>query len=165
VAAPSFKAGSTFPLRPISLVLATLIVLPAAQSTPAGLRLHAIGAHPEAARAAGLPLAAYVAGSYLVSGALGALAGVLSAAYLTGSSPGSADILLSVVVAALLGVVFSRRLVPTIGGTLLSVLFIGLLANGFQLVNISSYWINGVQGVPILFVVACTTLGRQGAAA
>jgi ribose transport system permease protein len=147
------------PIMAYALVLATLIVLPAAQSTSAGLRLHAIGAHPEAARAAGLPLAVYVAGSYLVSGALGALAGVLSAAYLTGSSPGSADILLSVVVAALLGAVFSRRLVPT------SVLFIGLLANGFQLVNISSYWINGVQGFLILFVVACTMIGRQGAAA
>jgi ribose transport system permease protein len=153
------------PIMAYALVLVTLVVLPAVQSTPGGLRLHAIGAHPEAARAAGLPLSLYVAGSYLVSGVLGALAGVLSAAYLTGSSPGSADILLSVVVAALLGVVFSRRLVPTIGGTLLSVLFIGLLANGFQLVNISSYWINGVQGVLILFVVACTTLGRPEAAA
>ena len=153
------------PIMAYALVLASLIVVPAVQLTPAGLRLHAIGAHPEAARAAGLPLAVYIAGSYLVSGALGALAGVLSAAYLTGSSPGSADILLSVVVAALLGVVFSRRLVPTIGGTLLSVLFIGLLANGFQLVNISSYWINGVQGFLILFVVACTTIGRQGATA
>jgi len=153
------------PIMAYALVLVTLVVLPAVQSTPGGLRLHAIGAHPEAARAAGLPLSLYIAGSYLVSGILGALAGVLSAAYLTGSSPGSADILLSVVVAALLGVVFSRRLVPTIGGTLLSVLFIGLLANGFQLVNISSYWINGVQGVLILFVVACTTLGRPEAAA
>ena len=67
------------------------------------------------------------------AGLFGALAGVLSTAYLTGSSPGSADILLSVVVAAMLGVVFSRRLTPTIGGTLLAVLFIGLLGNGFQL--------------------------------
>ena len=75
------------------------------------------------------------------------------------------DILLSVVVATLIGVVFSRRLVPTIGGTLLAVLFIGLLANGFQLVNISSYWVNGVEGALILFVVPWTTIGRGERAA
>jgi ribose transport system permease protein len=153
------------PIMAYVLIGATLIVWPAVQATPAGLRLHAVGAHPEAARAAGLPIPAYVAGSYLVSGVMGASAGVLSTAYLTGSSPGSADILLSVVVATLLGVVFSRRLVPTIGGTLLAVLFIGLLANGFQLVNISSYWVNGVEGALILFVVAWTTIGRGERAA
>jgi ribose transport system permease protein len=145
--------------------LTSLIVLPWIQATPAGLRLYAIGSHAEAARASGLAVTRYVVVSYLASGLLGGLAGILSAAYLSGSSPGSADILLPVVVAALLGVVFSRRLVPTIGGTLLAVLFIGLLANGFQLVNISSYWINGVDGVLILFVVAGTTLGRKDALA
>ncbi len=148
------------PIMAYVLVGATLATWPAVQASAPGLRLHAVGAHPEAARAAGLPVAGYVAGSYVVSGLFGALAGVLSTAYLTGSSPGSADILLSVVVAAMLGVVFSRRLTPTIGGTLLAVLFIGLLANGFQLLNISSYWVNGVEGALILFVVAWTTFGK-----
>jgi ribose transport system permease protein len=69
--------------------------------------------------------------------------------------------LLSVVVSALLGVVFSRRFVPTITGTFLSVLFIGFLINGFQLTNVSSYWVNGVEGVLILFVVAATSLLRR----
>jgi ribose transport system permease protein len=66
-----------------------------------------------------------------------------------------------VIVATLMGVVFSRRLVATIGGTLLSVLFIGLLRNGFQLLNVSSYWVNGVQGVLILLVVSMTSLTRR----
>ena len=60
-----------------------------------------------------------------------------------------------------MGVVFSRRLVPTVGGTLLSVLFIGFLINGFQLVNVSSYWVNGVQGFMILLVVSMTSLTRR----
>jgi len=152
------------PIMAYVLIGATLVMWPSVQASAAGLRLHAVGAHPEAARAAGLSVLSYVAGSYIVSGLLGALAGVLSTAYLTGSSPGSADILLSVVVAALLGVVFSRRQTPTIGGTLLAVLFIGLLANGFQLLNISSYWVNGVEGALILFVVAWTTLARRESA-
>jgi ribose transport system permease protein len=64
-------------------------------------------------------------------------------------------------VSSLLGVVFSPRLVPTISGTFLSVLFIGFLINGFQLTNVSSYWVNGVEGVLILFVVAATSLLRR----
>ena len=151
------------PIMAYVLIGATLVMWPSVQASAAGLRLHAVGAHPEAARAAGLSVLSYVAGSYIVSGLLGALAGVLSTAYLTGSSPGSADILLSVVVAALLGVVFSRRQTP-IEGDAVAVLFIGLLANGFQLLNISSYWVNGVEGALILFVVAWTTLARRESA-
>jgi ribose transport system permease protein len=63
-----------------------------------------------------------------------------------------------VVLTSLLGVVFSRRLQPTIGGTLAAVLFIGCLVNGFQLVNVSSYWVNGIEGVLILSVVALRSL-------
>jgi ribose transport system permease protein len=66
-----------------------------------------------------------------------------------------------VIAAALLGVVFSRRLVPTLGGALISALFLSLIANGFQLINVSSYWINGVEGVLILLVVALTALMRR----
>jgi ribose transport system permease protein len=88
---------------------------------------------------------------------------VLSVALLSGSTTGSGDMLLAVVVTALLGVVFSRRLVATIPGTLLSALFIGILINGFQLLNISSYWVNGVQGVLILLVVAATSMLRPNA--
>ena len=53
-----------------------------------------------------------------------------------------------------LGVVFSRRLTANIPGTLLATLLLGFLINGFQLLNISSFWVNGVQGVLILLVVA-----------
>jgi|SRR5476649_1106765 len=149
------------PIMAYGLIVATLVVFPSVQATPAGLRLHAVGAHPEAARAFGLNLSAYVTGSYVVSGFLASLAGIMSVAYLSGTSPGADGQMLSVVVAALLGVFFSPHLTPTIGGTLLAVFFIGLLGNGFQLVNISSYWINGVEGVLILFVVAWTTFGQR----
>jgi ribose transport system permease protein len=82
-------------------------------------------------------------------------------ALLNGSTTGSGELLLSVVLTALLGVVFSARLVPTISGTLLSVLFVGFLINGFQLTNVSSYWVNGVEGVLIVLVVAATSLVRR----
>jgi ribose transport system permease protein len=144
-----------------ALALAALLFIIGVQYTPAGLRLHAAGAYPEAAHAAGIPVRRYVAASYLVSGLCGSLAAILFVARLSGSVPGAGELLLSIIVATLMGVVFSRRLVATIGGTLLSVLFIGSLKNGFQLLNVSSYWVNGVQGVLILLVVSMTSLTRR----
>jgi ribose transport system permease protein len=138
-------------------VLATAIV----QYTPIGLRLYAVGEFPEAARASGLPVKRFVAGSFLASGLCGGIAGILSVSYLSGSTTGAGEMLLPVVVIALLGSVFSRRLVPTITGTFLSAIFIGCLINGFQLLNISSTLVNGVQGVLILLVVSATTILRR----
>lgn len=144
------------------LLFVALILIVVIEYTPFGLRLYAVGGFREAALAAGLSVQRYIAISYILSGLCGSLGAVLSVALLSGSSTGSGDMLLSVVVTALLGVVFSRRVVPTISGSLLSVLFIGFLINGFQLTNISSYWVNGVEGLLILFAVATTSLVKRG---
>jgi ribose transport system permease protein len=143
------------------LLIVAIVLIVAIEFTPFGLRLYAVGGFREAALASGLSVNGYVAASYILSGICGSIGAVLSVALLSGSSTGSGDMLLSVVVTALLGVVFSRRLVPTISGSLLSVLFIGFLINGFQLTNISSYWVNGVEGLLILFAVATTSLVRR----
>jgi ribose transport system permease protein len=142
------------------LILFSAIMLVFIHKTAFGLRLYAVGGHPEAARAAGISVPLHVSFTYLFSGFCAAIASVLAVSRLSASTPGSGEMLLSVLAAALLGTVFSRRLVPTIGGTLLSVLFIGFLANGFQLLNVSSYWVNGVQGALILLVVAVTSFAR-----
>jgi ribose transport system permease protein len=148
------------PILAFVLMAVAAVLIVAVQYTPSGLRLYAVGEFPEAARAAGLRVNRIVAGSYVASGLCGGIAAILSVAYLSGSTTGSGDMLLSVVVTALLGVVFSPRLVPTIGGTLLSTLFVGSLINGFQLLGVSSYWVNGVQGALILVVVAATSVLR-----
>lgn len=144
-----------------ALVIVAALFTALIHYTPFGLRLRAVGAHREAAQAAGIRAPRYIAASYVLSGIAAAFAALASTALLSGSSPGAGENLLATVAAALLGVVFSRRLVPTIPGTLLAVLFIGVISNGFQLDNVSSYWVNGVEGALILFVVATTALVRR----
>jgi ribose transport system permease protein len=139
----------------VALLLGLLI-----QHSPYGLRLYAVGEYPEAARAAGLGVGRYVFSSYLIAGLCAAIAAFCSAAYFSGSTTGSGEMLLSVVAIAFLGVVFSRRLVANIPGTLLATLLLGFLINGFQLLNIASFWVNGVQGVLILVVVAMSSALR-----
>lgn len=159
----ALSASGPFGVSVLAYVLLafTAIVGAIVQFTPLGLRLYAVGEFPEAARAAGLPVKAFVAGAFVAAGLCGGIAGILSVSYLSGSTTGAGDMLLPVVVTALLGTVFSRRLVPTITGTLLSVLFVGFLVNGFQLLNISSTLVSGVQGLLILLVVSATTLLRR----
>jgi ribose transport system permease protein len=142
----------------VTAFLLTLLI----QHTAYGLRLHAVGEYPHAAEAAGIRVPAYVLSSYLLSGLCAAVAALCSAAFFSGSTTGSGDMLLSVVAIAFLGVVFSRRLVASIPGTLLATLLIGFLINGFQLLNLSSFWVNGVQGVLILLVVAASSALNRG---
>ncbi len=143
------------------LVAVTLLLVFLMHATPLGLRLRAVGGHERAARAAGLPVRLIGASAYVAAGLLVGVAAIVQAARLSGSSPGSGDILLSVVLTSLLGVVFSRRLQPTVGGTLAAVLFIGCLVNGFQLLNVSSYWVNGIEGALILSVVALRSAAQH----
>ncbi|NKM99058.1 ABC transporter permease [Rhizobium leguminosarum] len=149
------------PVLAYVLLVFTAIATAIVQYTPLGLRLYAVGEFPDAARAAGLPLRRLLAGAFVASGVSGGIAGILSVSYLSGSTTGAGEMLLPVVVTALLGSVFSRRLVPTVTGTLLSALLVGFLVNGFQLLNISSTLVSGVQGVLILIVVSATTLLRR----
>ena len=44
---------------------------------------------------------------------------------------------------------------------MLGVLFIGALVNAFQLLNLSSYWVSGVEGTLILLAVGATTLAHR----
>lgn len=126
-----------------------------------GLRLYAVGGHHEAARAAGIDTGRYVYGAYISTGLLAGVTSILIVSRLSSSTPGTGLMLLPILAAALLGTVFSRRFIPTIGGTLLAALFIGFLANGFQLLGISSYWVAGVQGALILLVVALTSFAKR----
>lgn len=160
----SFLSGSDplgIPVLAYALLAFTLLATAVVQYTPIGLRLYAVGEFPEAARSNGLPVKRLLGGAFVASGICGGIAGVLSVSFLSGSTTGSGEMLLPVVVTALLGSIFSSRLVPTIPGTLLSTLLVGFLVNGFQLLNISSTLVSGVQGLLILVVVSATTLLRR----
>ncbi len=142
------------------LLAFTIFVAFLAHFSPFGVRLYAVGGFPEAARAGGVSVGAYVYFSYIFSGLCAGIASVMIVSRLSAASLGTGLLLLPILAAALLGTVFSRRFIPTIGGTLIAALFIGFLANGFQLLGISSFWVSGVQGSLILLVVALTSFAK-----
>ncbi|NKX54466.1 ABC transporter permease [Arthrobacter mobilis] len=134
-------------------------------STSWGVRSYAVGQNPTAAKVAGINPRKYIFNSYLISALLAGIAGLLLSARLSAAVPGVGNqILLDIILVAFMSVVFSRRLVVTITGTLVAALFIAALTNGFTLLGVASQWVGAAKGVLILVVLAVVAIrGRSDA--
>ncbi|WP_284948213.1 ABC transporter permease [Acidisoma cladoniae] len=122
--------------------------------TPFGRRIYAVGGNPDASRLLGLPVERLQLVLYVVSGAFGALGGVVLAAMLGAAAPDAAgQSLLTVIAAIILGgtSLFGGR--GSAWGTLLAVLILGTLNNGLTLLNVSSFWQQVTRGVVLLLAV------------
>jgi ribose transport system permease protein len=122
--------------------------------TPFGRRVYAVGGNPDASRLLGLPVERLQLTLYVVSGAFGAIGGVVLAAMLGAAAPDAAgQSLLTVIAAIILGgtSLFGGR--GSAWGTLLAVLILGTLNNGLTLLNVSSFWQQVTRGVVLLLAV------------
>ena len=100
--------------------------------------------------------------SYLLNGYAAAVSSLLVMSRLSGSTPGVANlILLDIVMATYVSSAFSSRWVINIPGALVGAIFVGILTNGFTLINVPTYWVYGVKGVLVLLVVSATSLQQK----
>ncbi|WP_104181863.1 ABC transporter permease [Arthrobacter sp. B0490] len=153
------------PVAVAVMLLAFAVVGLAMTRTTWGIRSYAVGQNPTAARVAGLNPVRYVFVSYIISAALAGVAGILLASRLSSAVPGLGDqILLDIVLVAFMSVVFSRRLVVSLGGTLVAALFVAALTNGFTLLGVASQWVGAAKGVLILVVLAVVAVRGRGTA-
>jgi len=148
---------------PVVVLLGVYLVMSAlVGGSTWGLRSYAVGQNPVAATVAGIRPTRYIAGSYIVSALLAGIAGLLLASRLSAAVPGiGGQILLDIVLAGFMSVVFSRRLVVSITGTLMSALFVAALANGFTLLGVESQWVGAVKGLLILLVLAVAAIRER----
>lgn len=141
------------------LVVVAAALIWAFHRTRLGVNAYAVGQNPTAARVAGLNPGRYRFASYLVSSGLAGVAGILLASRLSAAVPGiGTQILLDIILVAYMSTVFSRRLVITIGGTLLAALFVTALSNGMTLSGLASQWVGAVKGALILAVLTVVVL-------
>lgn len=124
-----------------------------------GVRSYAVGQNPTAAKVAGISPAKYIFTSYVISAGLAGIAGVLLSVRLSAALPGlGSQILLDIILVAFMSLVFSRRMVVTIAGTLVSAIFVAALTNGFTLLGVGSQWVGAAKGVLILAVLAVVAI-------
>jgi ribose transport system permease protein len=123
--------------------------------TPFGRYVYAVGGNKEAARLAGIRTDRVILGVYVLCGFLAAVSGVLLASRLNSGQPNAGlmyelDVIAAVVVGGT-SLVGGRG---SIVGTFVGAMLIGVLRNGLNLLNVSSYLQMIFVGAVILLAVA-----------
>jgi len=128
-----------------------------------GRHVYAIGGNEEASRLSGVPVRRDKVAVYAVSGACAGLASVVLTARLNSAQP-TAGVMyeLDAIAATVIGGTSLLGGEGTLGGALIGALIMGVLRNGLNLLNVSSFFQQVVIGVVIIgAVLVDTTLKRR----
>lgn len=122
--------------------------------TPFGRSVYAVGGNAEAARLSGIRVARVKILALMTVAALAAFAGILQASQIqAGSASTAIGWELDVIAAVIIGGTNLMGGAGKVWGTLVGLVFLGVLVNGMTLLNISEYWQSVVRGALILAAV------------
>ncbi len=123
-------------------------------NTRMGRYIYAVGGNADAARAAGISVRRVKLFAYTVCGALAGLAGVMLAARITTGQPNAGVAYeLDAIAAVVIGGTSLSGGAGGVGGTLLGAVLMGVINNGLDLLNVSSYYQQIVKGCIIVGAV------------
>ncbi|WP_251554600.1 ABC transporter permease [Neobacillus muris] len=121
------------------------------RKTKFGRYLYAIGGNEEASRASGIHVNKIILSSYIICGALAGLAGLIQASRITTGQPNvGVGYELDAIAAVVIGGTSLMGGVGTVTGTVLGALIIGVINNGLDLLNVSSYYQQIIKGMIII---------------
>jgi putative xylitol transport system permease protein len=149
-------SGSIGPIpAPVLLfVIAALVCEFVLSRTKFGAHVYAVGGNEESAQKVGISVSRVLFSVYVLGGALAALGGLVLTARLNGAAPtAGTGYELQVIAAVVIGGTSLFGGVGTIRGTVVGVLLLGVVMNGMNLLGVSSYYQQGVQGVILAFAV------------
>lgn len=153
----------SIPVPVLMLVVATIVAALFLKYTRAGVHIYALGGNRIAARLAGVSVAKTTILVYSVSGACGAIGGIIATSRLGVGFPatGLGNELFFSIAAAVVGGVSLFGGVGTVTGAFLGAVLIATVNNGMNILNISSYWQSLVIGLIILGGVAFDMQRRE----
>lgn len=135
---------------PFAAILLVAVMLAAhlfLTRTTVGRHMYMVGGNIEAARHFGLPIGRLKTLAYVISGALAAVGGiVLTARIGSGQVSAGAPMLMDAVAAAYVGYAIFGQKRPSVVGTLLGALLIGILLNGLTMLSVPYYAQDIVKG-------------------
>ncbi len=131
-------------------------------NTRLGRYVYAVGGNESAARAAGIAVGRVKLFAYTACGAMAGLAGVVLAARITAGQPNAGIAYeLDAIAAVVIGGTSLSGGVGGVGGTLLGALLMGVINNGLDLLNVSSYYQQIVKGCIIVGAVWLDRRNKQ----
>ena len=152
--------GIPFPI--IILIFIFLLCSVLLKKTIWGRYMYAVGGNEQAARASGISVNRIKMLVYTLSGTLAALAGlVLTSRITTGQPNAGQGFELDAIAAAIIGGTSTSGGSGTMTGTLIGALLIGVISNGLDLLNVTSYYQEVVMGVIIIGAVVLDGLNRD----
>jgi ribose transport system permease protein len=157
--------GNLFGLIPVPMVIVVVVALTIhflLVNTRLGRYCYAIGSNIEAARYAGVRVSRYQILFYGILGALTGLAGAIESARLvTGQPTAGEGYELRVIAAVVIGGGSLSGGQGTVTGTIIGALIMGVLANGANLLGISSFTQQVVIGAVIVLAVTFDEFQRR----
>jgi ribose/xylose/arabinose/galactoside ABC-type transport system permease subunit len=119
-----------------------------------GRYVFAVGGNELAAKVSGVNTDRILISVYALTGALAGLAGIVLSSRVMSASPATgAGYELDAIAAVVIGGTSLSGGVGSISGTVVGVLIIGVMNNGLDLLNVSSYWQQIVKGLIIVLAV------------
>lgn len=156
---PTFYALSTkmvfgLPITGYYVIAIALLMWVIYEYLPIGRYLYAIGASPKAAALNGIPVRKFVMGSFIASGLMTALAGVLLAAKLRiGQASVGLEFLLPALVGAFLGSTTIKPGRVNVWGTMIGVIILAVGISGIQQFG-GSFWVEPMfNGVTLIVAI------------
>ncbi|TME25853.1 MAG: ABC transporter permease [Chloroflexi bacterium] len=125
-------------------------------------QVYYIGGNERAARVSGIPVDGMRVFTYMLSGTLAALAGVLLAARLSTAVPTAGEGLeLTVIAAAVIGGASLAGGEGSVLGAVLGIAFLSIISNALTLLSVSIFWQIVVTGVVLIAAVSIDVLLRR----
>jgi ribose/xylose/arabinose/galactoside ABC-type transport system permease subunit len=130
--------------------------------TKLGRSAYAIGGNREAARASGVKVGRSKWWIYVISGLLAAVAGfMLTGRQASANALMGEDMELQSIAAVVIGGTNLFGGEGGVGGTMIGILIIGVLANGLSILGVAEFWQRVVNGLIIVLVVALDQWRRR----
>jgi ribose transport system permease protein len=150
------------PLPVVLMLIMWVITLVILRSTYPGRCMYAIGGNEEASRLSGINVDRQKLIIYTLSGLFAGIAGILLTARLASAQPQAGFTFeLDAIAAVVIGGASLSGGVGTASGTLIGALILGVLRNGLNLLNVSSFWQQVIIGAVIALAVMTDTLRRR----
>ncbi len=142
------------PIPVIYMLVMIVIFSILLNKTKFGTYIYAIGGNREAARLSGVPIKITEIAVFTIAGFMASFAGIVLASRMYSGQPSVGDgHELNAIAACVLGGISMSGGVGRIGGTVMGVLVMGVINNGLNLLNVSTYWQYVAKGAIILIAV------------
>jgi sugar transport system permease protein len=156
-----YIAGTPIPIPAIMFVMTCVLFHFLMKFTAFGRAIYAVGGNLEAARLSGIKVNRVKMQALAITGALAALSGIMLASRINSGTPGAAEGWeLDVIAAVIIGGTSLAGGAGTIWGTLVGILFMGILSNGMTLLDVPSYRQFIIRGV-LIFVAVLLNRARR----